>query len=259
MTPFLCVVLLLSGITSLVPVQRSAHATNGYACNDNPCAEARIEYVERWVRRACALARALEAQINRRDRAQNTVDNLEARLNQCLIRHVRRPRLCNDLRRRLQRVTQNLRYRQQIVDRTVARLRNSCNASLPNGVPGNPPSCEEKEAMKYCPITSEQQALASIQARCADLKAEKTDQALCAVCVDPNLPVAAAVSARGGWNTLAARPACPRPNVVGDVPVEATLSPPQITAAPAQPTVGTPQIIVAVPQEEILAVDERAS
>jgi hypothetical protein len=262
-TILLCVVLLLSDILFLGSVQRVAHATSGYACNDDPCAEARIDYVERWVRRACALARALEAQINRRIRAQNTVDNLQARLNQCLLRHVRRPRLCNDLRRRLQRATQNVRYRQQIVDRTVARLRSSCNASLPNGVPGNPPCCEEKEAMNYCPIVNEQQALASIQARCADLKAEQQDQALCGVCIDPNAPVAAASLARGGWNALAERPTCPRPSVIGDVPVEATSAPvpgiaspvPQITAPPVTPTLVAPLQTVAVPQEEVSVAD----
>lgn len=186
-----------------------AHASGGYACYDKPCSDERKEYVKRWEGRVCAYSRALKNLLRRKARGQRTRDEVLDRLNRCLARHARRPALCSHHARRLRAINQTLSEIQRRLNRLVARLQASCDVSLPNGVAGNPPTCEEQEASKYCPIADEAQADRSMEQRCADLRDEKAAQAVCKACRDPGQPIAAASGSKGWGDQLAgARPTC---------------------------------------------------
>lgn len=211
-----------------------AHASSGYACFDQPCSEERKDYVDRWRRQVCAHASSLKTLLRRKERGQRVRADILARLNRCLARHPRRPGLCSDHARRLRNIDQSLADIQRRIDRLVARLRRSCNASLPNGVAGNPATCEEQEAGKYCPITDEQQALQSLQRRCADLEAEDAAQdAMCERCEVLNVGAAVVHEEDPDLSILAStKPTC--------VPVPTFTSTPTSTATPTATQTGQP-------------------
>jgi hypothetical protein len=154
---------------------QEAKASPGYACNDQPCSDARKSYVDRSARIACVLSRKINRLIVRKARQKRQRDEIADLLNHCLARRARR---CYWLRLRLFAMNRQIGNTQREIDAVVARAQGACRVSLPNGVPGNPASCEEQEASKYCPIANQQQAQQSLQQRCADLEAEKARQAV---------------------------------------------------------------------------------
>ena len=196
-------------VGSALIVGGTAYASNRYACYDKPCSQERKDYVDRWVGRACSFARSLKTLSQRKTRGERTRAEIVDRLNRCLARHPGRPGRCVFHVRRLRAIDQSLQGIQRRLDRIVARLQASCNASLPGGIAGNPPTCEEQEALRYCPIADEQQAQTAMEQRCADLRAEKAQQAVCGNCVNPNVLIAAASYSDDLWETARARPTCP--------------------------------------------------
>ena len=214
----------LAVLCNLIP---AAHATPGYACYDQPCAEARKDYVDRWQRQVCAHASSLKTLLRRKTRSAQVRAEIVARLNRCLARNPGRVGACAFHARRLRSIDRSLADLQRRIDRLVVRLQRSCAASLPNGVPGVPPTCEEQEAGKYCPINGEEQALQSLERRCNDLKAEKLIQdGLCNRCVIPPVQISALESqAEEIYSEFASnKPTC--------VPVATVTSTPTATAIP---------------------------
>jgi hypothetical protein len=186
----------------------TAYASSGYACFDQPCSQERQDYVDRWERRVCSHSRMLESLLRRKARGQNTRAQILGRLNRCLALNPQRPGRCTFHARRLRNIDSTLSDIQRRIDRLVARLQGACNASLPPRAPGNAPTCEEREAVLYCPIGNEQQAQQSVQRRCADLRAEKARQALCGNCVAPDAFVAAAARSAEVMRMASTRPTC---------------------------------------------------
>jgi hypothetical protein len=212
-------------------VSGTAYASNGYACYDKPCSEERKDYVDRWVGRACAFSRSLKRLLERKARGELTRAEIVDRLNRCLARNPGRARRCAFHTRRLRGIDSTLRDIQRRLDRIVARLQASCNSSLPGGIAGNPPTCEEQEALRYCPIADAQQAQRSMEQRCADLRAEQAQQAVCGQCVNPRQLIAAASHSDDLWVIAQARPTC------APVPTFTPLatSTPDATATPESP------------------------
>lgn len=186
-------------LACVVALPSEAKASPGYACDDNPCAEGRKRYVENSARRACALSNALGRLLRQKGREQRRLAALNAQLNRC---RARRRGHCQYLLMQVLGMNRQIGRTQARINRVLARTNGACRASLPNGLPGNPPTCEEAEASRYCPVTDEQQARQSLQQRCADLEAEKAQQALCVNCIDPNI-IAAAAAGTGEYGRLA--------------------------------------------------------
>jgi hypothetical protein len=194
-------VALLAGLAcALIIVPGDAQASPGYACNNNPCSEERKAYVERSARRVCALSRALTRLTTLKARKVQQLAALVGRLNAC---RARGPWRCQFHARQVWGMNRRIAALQRRIDALVRRTSASCRSSLPNGAPGNPPTCEETEASKYCPLADEQQAQQSLQQRCADLEAEKAQQALCVNCIDPDA-LAASSWQPGDFSRLAA-------------------------------------------------------
>jgi hypothetical protein len=202
------VALVLGALWFSPQLVKTADASSGYACYDQPCSEERKEYVDRWKGRVCAYSRSLNSLLRRKAGGQRTRTEILNRLNRCLARNPMRSGRCAYHSRRLRAIDRTLGDIQRRIDRLVARLQASCSVSLPNGVPGNQANCEEREALQYCPIANEQDAQRSLQQRCADLEAEKAQQALCGNCVNPNVLTAAASHSDELWMLASARPTC---------------------------------------------------
>ncbi len=211
-------------VCSVLVFAGDAKASRGYACNDKPCSDERKTYVENSARRACALSRALDRALKRKAREEQMLADLVARLNRCL---ARRRGHCQYLALRVMGMNRRIAATQRSINSLVARAQASCRVSLPNGVPGNPPTCEETEASNYCPIANEQQALQSLQQRCADLEAEKLQQALCDNCNNQNIIVAASLGSGNFAQLAAGVPSVCDPSFEEPVPV-ATPVPEQI-------------------------------